>query len=316
VATFRLLTYASESGPRAGLLIDEVVLDLQEVLEAQLGSSRQGSGFNGGSVLEVLESWDTAYPVLRQAADSFGVGREGGSSTFGQPLTATTLLAPLLYPGAIYCAAANYVDHMYEMSGREPPDKSRARPYFFLKSPRQTVIGPNEPIWLPRTSSQIDWEAEIGVVIGRTAHDVSLDQAMNCVAGYTIVNDLSARDLNRREDWTFGMDWFRGKSFDGSAPMGPWITPAEAIPDPHNLVIQLWVNDQLMQDSSSRQMHFNIPEQIQYLSEQLTLRAGDVISTGTPAGVGRPRGIYLKPGDEVTITIEGLGTLRNRVEGP
>jgi 2,4-diketo-3-deoxy-L-fuconate hydrolase len=167
---------------------------------------------------------------------------------------------------------------------------------------------------LPRTSSQIDWEAEIGVVIGRAAHDVSLDQAMNCVAGYTIVNDLSARDLNRREDWTFGTDWFRGKSFDGSAPMGPWITPAEAIPDPHNLVIQLCVNDQLMQDSSSRQMHFNIPEQIQYLSEQLTLRPGDVISTGTPAGVGRPRGIYLKPGDEVTITIEGLGTLRNRVE--
>jgi 2-keto-4-pentenoate hydratase/2-oxohepta-3-ene-1,7-dioic acid hydratase in catechol pathway len=289
------------------------VLDVKEALEAQPGS---GGGFSGGSLLLLLESWDTAYPVLSRLADSFLAAREGGASTFTRALSATTLLAPLLYPGAIYCAAANYVDHMREMSGREPPEKSKARPYFFLKSPLHTVIGPNEPIRLPRTSSQIDWEAEIGVVIGRPAHDVSLEEAMSCVAGYTIVNDLSARDLNRREDWTFGADWFRGKSFDSSAPMGPWITPAETIPDPHNLAIQLWVNGELMQNSSSRQMHFTIPEQIQYLSEQLTIRPGDVISTGTPAGVGRPRGIYLKPGDEVTITIEGLGTLRNRVEGP
>jgi len=312
VATFRLLTYAAESGPRAGLLVDETVLDVKEALEAQPGT---GSGFSGGSLLLLLESWDTAYPVLSRLTDSFLAGREGGASTFARPLSATTLLAPLLYPGAIYCAAANYVDHMREMSGREPPEKSKARPYFFIKSPPHTVIGPDQPIRLPRTSSQIDWEAEIGVVIGRAAHDVSLDKAMSCVAGYTILNDLSARDLNRREDWTFGADWFRGKSFDSSAPMGPWITPAEAIPDPHTLAIQLWVNGELMQNSSSRQMHFTVPEQIQYLSEQLTLRPGDVISTGTPAGVGRPRGIYLKPGDEVTITIEGLGTLRNRVEG-
>ncbi len=310
---FKLLTYASDTGPRPGLLIHERVLDLGAAVETYTASDGGAGSVSSSSVLAVLERWDAARPILQRIAESYTRNPQGPATSFALPLSSVKLLAPLLYPGAIYCAAANYTDHMREMSGREPPDKRTTRPYFFLKTPRQSVIGPDETIRLPKMSSQIDWEAEIGVIIGQTAHQVSVEDALTYVAGYTIVNDLSARDLIRRDDWNFGNDWYRGKCFDTSAPMGPWITPAEAIPDPHDLSIRLWVNDQLMQDSSSRMMHFTIPEQIAYLSEQLTLWPGDVISTGTPAGVGRPKGIFLKSGDAVTITIAGLGTLRNQV---
>ncbi len=137
---------------------------------------------------------------------------------------------------------------------------------------------------------------------------------MSCVAGYVIVNDLSARDELPRADWpNFRTDWFRCKSFDTSCPLGPWVTPAELVADPHRLRIRTWINDQLMQDSTAEEMVFTIPEQISYLSEQLTLLPGDVIATGTPAGCGRPRGIFLTPGDRVTVEIERLGALRNQV---
>jgi len=138
-------------------------------------------------------------------------------------------------------------------------------------------------------------------------------EAMEYVAGFTIFNDLSDRARNFRKDWHFKFDWLGGKSFNTSAPMGPWITPIEFISDPHKLTIQLWVNDELMQDASSGQMYFTIPEQIEYLSELMSLLPGDVMATGTPGGVGHGRGLYLKPGDTVTITIEGLGSIRNPV---
>jgi 2-keto-4-pentenoate hydratase/2-oxohepta-3-ene-1,7-dioic acid hydratase in catechol pathway len=193
------------------------------------------------------------------------------------------------------------------------PDKSQARPFFFTKLPRQTVVGPDEPIQISSPDARVDWEAEIGVVIGRRGRKVPASEAMNCVAGYIILNDVSDRAKNFRKDWFFKFDWLGGKSFDTSAPMGPWITPKELVRDPHDLSIRLWVNDTLMQNASSRDMYFTIPEQIEYLSELLTLLPGDVIATGTPPGVGHARGVYLKPGDEVSITIEGLGSMRNPV---
>jgi 2-keto-4-pentenoate hydratase/2-oxohepta-3-ene-1,7-dioic acid hydratase in catechol pathway len=223
------------------------------------------------------------------------------------------LLAPLLYPGAIFCAAANYTDHIKEMSGRQPPDKAVTRPYFFLKSPSHCVIGPEAPIRLPRISQQVDWEAEIGAVIGTPARNVTVDNAMDFVAGYTIVNDLSLRDQMKRDDWNFGADWVGQKNFDGAAPMGPWITPKSAVADPYKLAIKLWVNDELMQDTNSSFMHFDIAEQMVWLTERMTLRPGDVIATGTGSGVGRPRGIFLKQGDEVTIEMDGLGRMHNPV---
>ena len=305
---FRLLSYIGGKGiPRAGLLLgDKNIVDIELALGAGKASTE---GLHPTSVLSVVENWDRLLPALRDIA---GDSKKITSSGVG-PLSEIRLAAPILYPPNIYCAAANYVDHSKEMKDGSLPDKSQARPFFFTKLPRQTVIGPDEPIQIPYPEAQVDWEAEIGVVIGRRCRKVAASQAMDYVAGFTLFNDLSDRARNFRKDWFFKFDWLGGKSFNTSAPMGPWITPKEFIADPHNLTIQLWVNDELMQHASSRQMYFTIPEQIEYLSDLLTLLPGDVIATGTPPGVGHARGVYLKPGDTVTITIEGLGSIRNPV---
>ena len=306
--TFRLLNYLGDQGvPRAGLLVEE--RDVIDV-EAALGARKEAiEGLLPMSTLSLLENWEKVLPLLRDIA----VNSSETVSALVGPLSEIKLTAPLLYPSNIYCAAANYLDHSKEMRDKNLPDKSHSRPYFFAKCPRQTVIGPDEPIQIPYPEAKVDWEAEIGVVIGRRCRNVTASEAMGNVAGFFVFHDLSDRARNVRKDWHFKIDWLGGKSFDTSAPMGPWITPAEFIPDPHNLKIQLWVNDELMQDASSRQMYFTIPEQIEYMSELMTLLPGDVISTGTPAGVGHARGMYLKPGDRVKIAIEGLGSIQNPV---
>jgi 2-keto-4-pentenoate hydratase/2-oxohepta-3-ene-1,7-dioic acid hydratase in catechol pathway len=305
---FRLLSYVKESeAPRAGLLVeDQTVLDVEgvfTVLGVEVGR------LCPTSVLSLLEHWEKVLPHLREGARRY----KEVASSLAQPVSEFRFVAPILYPPAIYCAAANYVDHGKEMKDGNLPDKSQARPFFFNKLPRQTVIGPHEPVQIPYPEAQIDWEAEIGVVVGRPCRKVSAAEAMKYVAGYVILNDVSNRARNFRKDWFFKFDWLGGKSFDTSAPMGPWITPKEFIRDPHDLSIRLWVNEELMQNASSRDMYFTIPEQIEYLSQLLTLLPGDVIATGTPPGVGHARGVYLKPGDAVSITIEGLGSIRNPV---
>ena len=307
---FRLLNYMGENGkPRPGLSVGANMVDLAEAVRAHEESS--GSvGFSAASTLTVLEDWDAALPVLETIAD----GLEGGHPA-ARPLAEVTLKAPLLYPNAIFNAAANYYDHRAEMgNSTEEIDKTETKPYFFLKSPAHTVIGPGEQIRIPHTTKTVDWEAELGVVIGRYGRNLTQANARDIVAGYTIFNDLSARDLGRREDWqNFRTDWFAHKSFETSAPMGPWIVPAGAVSDPYEMKIDLWVNDDHMQDAKAGMMIFNIEEQIEYLSARMTLRPGDVIATGTPAGVGRPRGIFLQPGDTVRITISGIGELSNPV---
>lgn len=307
MSSYRLLNYGPDARhARAGLLVDDQVIDLEAAL------SSRNADF-GASTLDILEAWDEARPMLEAIAAE---GPDGDA----KKLADVHLLAPLLYPGAIYCAAANYTDHYNEMTmlgGK--PDKNVLKPYFFLKSPRHTVIGPGDAIRVPprSMSTKIDWEIEIGAVIGRPAFQVSTNDAMSYVAGYTIVNDVSARDHMKREDWPFfSSDWFNQKVFDTSAPTGPWITPASEIADVHDLTLKTWVNDDLMQDSSSKYMVFDIPEQIESISRQITLLPGDIIATGTCSGVGGARDLYLKPGDHIRMTIEGLGTLENTVTGP
>jgi 2,4-didehydro-3-deoxy-L-rhamnonate hydrolase len=305
---FRLLSYIGEKGtPRAGLLLeDKNIMDVELALGVRKASTE---GLHPTSVLSVVENWESALPALRDIAEN----NKKVTRAVAGSLSKIRLAAPLLYPPNIYCAAANYVDHSKEMKDGSLPDKSQARPFFFTKLPRQTVIGPDEPIQIPYPEAQVDWEAEIGVVIARRCRKVPASEAMKYVAGYIIFNDLSDRARNFRKDWFFKFDWLGGKSFNTSAPMGPWITPKEFVSDPHDLAIQLWVNDELMQNASSRQMVFTIPEQIEYLSDLLTLLPGDVIATGTPPGVGHARGVYLKPGDTVSILIEGLGSIKNPV---
>lgn len=300
MADFKLLNYTGSAGEaRPGILIgDDRVLDIQNATDGAPWAA---------STLGIVEAWDTACPALHELAGAGGDTRA---------LADVRLLAPLLYPPVIYCAGANYKKHAMEMSadGKTYPDKSVTDPYFFIKSGVHCVIGPDADIALPKVSKQVDWEAEFAVVIGKPGRNIPLERAMEHVAGYTILNDLSARDRGRRDDWpNFRTDWFSHKVFEGSAPMGPWITPADQIPDPYACRMQLWVNDEKMQDEYVSDLIFDIAEQIEWLSRGIKLRCGDVVSTGTPSGVGRPRGIFLKPGDTVTIEVDGIGKLVNPV---
>ena len=292
MTSFRLLNYAGVAGEvRPGILVDDCVIDLET------------SGLRG-STYEMLQDWDTNQAKFREIAGN-------AASSESSPLADVQLMAPVV-PPVVYNAAANYVDHQKEMSGGTQLVKEDTHPYFFLKAGPHCIIGPGADIRLPAVSDFIDWEAELAVVIGKLARNVKAEDALDYVAGYSIFNDLSARDM-KPVGRTFNVHWFAQKNFDGSGPLGPWMVPASEIPDPHNLDIKLWVNDELKQDSNSKYLFFNINEQIEYISARMTLRPGDVIATGTPSGVGAPYGGRLKVGDTVTIEIGGIGKLVNPV---
>jgi 2-keto-4-pentenoate hydratase/2-oxohepta-3-ene-1,7-dioic acid hydratase in catechol pathway len=300
---YRLLSYRDAGGQaRAGMLVDGLVYPVAPLL---------GDIPDAHAVMGVLKAWDNAHPRLDAAA---------ATASGGKPLAEVALLAPVLYPGALYCAGANYWDHLEEMAeiakrvtGKAPSMQKAADPYFFMKNTAGGIIGTDTPARLPSFSRQVDWEAELGVVIGRQCRRVSEAQALDVVAGYLIVNDLSARDLMKREGSPFGMDWIGQKCFEDGAPMGPWLTPAAYVRDPGNLAVKLWVNGVLKQNSNTSRLVHGIAEQIAYLSKHFTLFPGDIIATGTPAGVGMPRGEFLKAGDDVKIEIDGCGTLVNRM---
>jgi 2-keto-4-pentenoate hydratase/2-oxohepta-3-ene-1,7-dioic acid hydratase in catechol pathway len=303
---YRLLTYISANqGPEAGILVADRVHAAAPLLAA--------AGLRDVlSTDSILQHWEKAHSILREAGTA--------DPSQGIPLGEVTLLAPLAVPGELLCAGANYWDHLREMAdiaerttGKRPSMSKPAEPWFFLKNARSGVIGSGADVALPRFSQQVDWEAELAVIIGRTSRNISEERALECVAGYTILNDLSARDLMKREGTPFIYDWVGQKCFQHSAPMGPWITPAEYVGDPENLSIKLWVNGVLKQNSNTKQMVHSAREQIAYLSRHFTLHPGDIIATGTPAGVGMPRGEFLKPGDEVKIEIENCGVLLNRM---
>jgi 2-keto-4-pentenoate hydratase/2-oxohepta-3-ene-1,7-dioic acid hydratase in catechol pathway len=303
MTSYKLVTFAAADGARAGIIAGERLVDLQKAT----GDSAHRT------VLNLLTQWDASLKTLRTVA------RDAGA---GMPASEARLLAPIPVPGTIFCAGANYADHAAEMARRRgdppPPDPHTLglRSWHFIKASR-CVAGPDEAIPLPRASKKVDWEAELAVVIGRKAKDVPEADALDYVAGYTIANDLSARDLSRREGLpetsSFKNDWVGQKCFDGSCPLGPWIVPVEDIPDPHDLAIELSVNGAVKQSSNTGQMIYSINEQIADLSARMTLWPGDVILTGTPAGVGSARGEFLKCGDVVRIRIDRIGELVNRI---
>jgi 2-keto-4-pentenoate hydratase/2-oxohepta-3-ene-1,7-dioic acid hydratase in catechol pathway len=211
---------------------------------------------------------------------------------------------PIERPQKIVCIGQNYRDHAEEQ-GTELP----AAPLLFAKWPN-TLIGPGEPIVIPSVTKQVDYEAELGVVIGERVRGASPDTALEAVAGYLCLNDVSARDLQFSDG-----QWVRGKSLDTFCPVGPVLVPAADVPDPQVLAIRALVNGEALQDSSTSNMIFSVAEIVAHVSQAITLEPGDLIATGTPAGVGafRDPPIWLEPGDEVTIEIEGLGALTNPV---
>ncbi|MET9255152.1 fumarylacetoacetate hydrolase family protein [Streptomyces sp. NPDC003717] len=234
----------------------------------------------------------TAHEVL--AADVPGV-----------PLAEVELLSPLAAPQKIVCIGLNYADHIRE-TGLDTPEV----PLAFVKT-AHCLTGPTDPIRVPRgATEQLDWEAELAVVIGRPAREVPVERAMEHVFGYTVANDVSARDAQFSDG-----QWFRGKNFDDFCPLGPWLVTSDEVPDPQALAIAARVNGTTVQDSSTKEMIFGVAETVSYLSRYLTLNPGDVIATGTPHGVGMGRTpqLWLTDGDVVEIEVEGVGALRNTV---
>jgi 2,4-diketo-3-deoxy-L-fuconate hydrolase len=213
-------------------------------------------------------------------------------------------LAPVPRPGKVICIGLNYRDHAAESNMPIPE-----RPVVFSKF-ATAVLAPGEAVVLPPTSEQVDYEAELAVVIGRSAKNVSAEHALEYVLGYTAFNDVSARDFQFADG-----QWQRGKSCDTFAPMGPKIVTTDVVPDPHKLSIKLTLNGQTMQDSNTNQLIFGVPELIEFLSQTITLEPGDVIATGTPPGVGfaRKPPVFLRPGDVMEVDIDSVGKLNSRV---
>ena len=262
-----------------------------------------------------LLSWfDMDGPWFQKAREVFdNVARDAGALDEAQKndwLVASQdayWFAPVPRPGKLICIGLNYRDHAKE-SNLPLPEK----PVIFSKF-STCVIAPGEPVVLPTTSQQVDYEAELAVVIGRHAKNIAADRAYDCVLGYTAFNDVTARDFQFSDG-----QWQRGKSCDTFAPMGQTILTRDMVPDPHKLSIRLTLNGETMQDSNTDQLIFGVPRLIEFISASITLEPGDVIATGTPAGVGFARNppVFLQPGDEMEVSIETVGGMNNPVVGP
>jgi len=280
----KLATFSQGGSTRIGVVVEDEIVDLA-VAAPGLPTEMKA----------LLAAGEDALATARSAAES-GDGR--------LPLTDVKLEAPILAPPKFIGIGLNYRDHAAE-SGMDPPE----HPMMFNKQ-STCVVGPDAPIHLPRASSVLDYEGEFGVVIGRRCRHVPKARAPEVIAGYTIVNDVSVRDWQLRvRTMTIG------KSFDTHGPMGPWIVTPDEIGDPHALRIRTWINGEKRQDSNTKELIFDSFDLVEHLSTAFTLEPGDVIATGTPAGVGiafKPPKL-LKAGDVVRIEIEGIGTLQNEV---
>ena len=273
----KLVTYSTGSGaPKVGYIEDGGIQPLGD-----------------GSLLE--------YIVHGRGPD-----RRPSEASETVALEEASLHPPIARPEKIVAIGLNYEDHAAE-TGAEIPDK----PVVFTKYPN-TIIGPGAPIRIPPITEQVDYEAELAVIIGRRAKNVSESEALDYVFGYTNANDVSARDLQFSE----GGQWTRSKSIDTFLPLGPYVATRDEIPDPQELFIRAILNGETVQDGTTSRMIFSVAELVSFLSQGMTLEPGDVIITGTPPGVGMARDpqLWMKPGDEVSIEIEGLGTLTNPVE--
>ena len=283
----RLATIETWAGPRAALQIGDTFLDIHAT-DANLP----------GNVRQILEGG----PEMLSAVAALG-NRPGGAKV---PAAQVKYHAPIADPRKIICVGLNYKDHAAESGSPIPKE-----PILFSKYPT-ALIGHGETIVLPKVSQEVDFEAEFVIVIGKKGRHLTLANAMEYVAGYSVGHDVSARDWQLRKD---GKQWMVGKTFDTFAPMGPVLVTKDEVKDPQNLPIRLKLNGQVMQNSSTSQMIFGVAELLVYLSQVFTLEPGDLIYTGTPPGVGvaRKPPVYMKDGDVVEVEIEGLGVLRNPV---
>lgn len=280
----KLVTFTTGNGPRLGAVRGEDVIDLAVASGGALPSD----------MIAFLEQGDAAVAAAQQLVQDADTALS---------LADVTLLAPVPTPSKVVAIGQNYMDHCLEQ-GVEPPTS----PVIFTKF-STAVIGPGAEIrWDPALTSMVDYEVELAVVIGRPARRVSAGDALGYVAGYTVCNDVSARNLQFGDG-----QWVRGKSLDTFCPLGPWLVTRDEIPDPQRLAVRTTLNGEVMQDSTTAEMIFGVKDLIAFASRAFTLRPGDLIITGTPPGVGvfRDPQVFLKDGDEITLEVEGIGKLTN-----
>ena len=329
---FSLATCSSAGGlPFAALIAAERVLPVPAAADFL---QREGLGLRGGgSVLALLESWSRNFPVLQQIANALATGEAPELMRAVLQPTGLHYHPPVNLPRQIFCSGANYKKHVIQLhvaqtfhlnEGMSPEERlaagtkmmderaARGTPFFFCKA-QSTVTGPFVPIVLPHDVTQPDWELELGVVIGKPARHVRRQEALDYVAGYVVVNDITSRErVNRKDMKEMGMDWVASKCAPTFLPMGPYLVPAAFVGDPQKLQITLRLNGDTMQAESTADMIFDVARLIETLSGFCLLQPGDLICTGSPAGNGMHYGRFLRPEDVVEGTITGLGTQRNR----
>lgn len=297
-----------EATARLGALVGGRVIDVAALCDEQ----ERGCGC-AGSVVDLL-SCPECLAAVREAI------AEAGPGAPGLALAQARLLAPVPLPGKLLCLAGNYAAHIQEGRGKEAGVQSSdmATPRVFLKPSTHTVRAPGEPITVARTSSFVDYEGELAVIIGKQGKYIKAEDALDYVGGVTCLNDISERSLHiwdrpEQRPWDGFFDWLNGKWFDSFAPMGPCAVPLSDVGDPGTLDLLTRVNGEVVQQASTAELIFSVPRLIEYISQMVTLDPGDVIATGTPAGVGKARGVALKPGDVVEVEISGIGVLSNPV---
>lgn len=293
-----LATVSTDRGPKACIETAQGLFGLEEALGRIGGDARDNAG--------LFEDWAASEALIARAVAALDPADRVADGP---------RLAPLLYPGKVLCAGANYYRHLEEM-GVTNVRKETQRLFFFFKPARNAVVGEGDTVHMPLDTEAMDWEIELAVVIGKAARAVSPEEAMAHVAGYMVAVDFCARDLNKAPDTFYKLDWVAGKAQESCCPLGPRFVPASAIPDPQALRLSLSVNGVAKQDDTSGDMIFTIAEQISIASRIMTLDPGDVLLTGTPAGVGVPRQEFLKAGDRVTARIDGIGELANVIQPP
>ena len=318
----RLATYEKDKVEAVGAVIDidgsDAMVDLAAAEKALARAERRDARPIFGDMLALLGAGNGGRAAAKRAVKAAverAKGRIDGRTIL--PLKAVKLRAPVPRPHKVLCVAGNYQDHIEEGGGKmQVQDKETPR--IFMKPPSSTVVGPGDRILVPPVARSVDWEGELAVVIGRRAKGVKKKEALGYVAGYTVMNDVSERQLkikkrteNRPQDSWF--DWLNGKWLDTSAPQGPWIVTSDEIKDPQTLDISTFVNGDRKQHNNTQQMLCPVAAVIEYISTIVTLEPGDLISTGTISGVGATTGSFLKAGDTVRIEISGIGALTNKV---
>jgi 2-keto-4-pentenoate hydratase/2-oxohepta-3-ene-1,7-dioic acid hydratase in catechol pathway len=299
----RLASFEVSAEVHFGCIIGDQVLDLLDPAVASAAGSWSSQSRPPADLRQLLAIGDRALDGLRSLIAGLPSG--GLASTALRPLSEVRLVAPLPAASKIIAVGRNYRDHADEATVDLPEV-----PRIFPKWP-STVIGPNEAIIKPAATSQLDWEVEMAVVIGRRAHKVPVEDALDYVAGYTIVNDVSARDIQFSKPEQLALS----KNYRTFTPMGSWVVTPDEFGDPADAEIKAWVNDKIMQDSNTRNLIFDVPYLVSFLSSVLDLEVGDLISTGTPAGVGAFRSppVSLTAGDRVRMTLGGVCELENPV---